>query len=774
MMEGKYSFMVEEVYTEFAVTIEKMAENIINTQREYSWRELKSLRSKIVYEGISCLILFIRKKNGYSWKNINYSVLSKSDVERLLLSFSKIPPLNDKLNKFSISTVYQMLLADDLRLEDGKYHFVVDKHERDNLGAYYTPNWLADQLIDSTIKTYFKTKINEKNPKRVNLTISDFQKIRVADLSAGGGAFLTAYLRWIKKNLSPDERELKEIVHNMYGVDVDPTSLLICEHEISCEINGELGVTNLILGNPLLPLSSSDENLKRKLFSEGRIYNQSSGISYDFKNNKFDMIFGNPPWEKIRLEDRKFFKQRYPEISRISQKNLRNDAINALKSLNSKDYNFYQDVYSDYSEVKKLLKSSSLLRLSLSGELNTYNLFYELALNVMSSSGVVGLLVKSSMVKTPANKKLFNYLVSNNMILEIDLIKNNKKIFSIDSREEFAFVISSLFHSKNIKVFPNMNEKKDFLSKKEGVEIDSRILEKLNPSSGMLPNISSASQMKFLVKMHRENSLFSEVFSNVKFGRLVHFTNHSDKIYKSKEKGIPVYEGKFIERYNSRFSTFEGMKDEEKYKAKASATVQTEILPAIPQSRYFIDYDFWKILSKNYDDKLTVMWRSLTSSTNRRTMLATILPFMPTSQSIQFLQTKTIEESVIILALFNSVVFDFLVRLKIPGIDLTQSVVKSIPVPHYDKFKEEIKFNGKVATYFDHISARVKWLYRDETRLFKYLEDFETAIFSSNKECEMELDKLIGLAYGLSKEELKRIASQFPAYYSSKELELIF
>lgn len=764
--------MNNDLYNDIVTVIEAEIERVINRNLDYSWRETKVLKSQVLHESINCLIDFVRNKNCKRWKKFHYSKLSNRAVGKLKKSFENIVK-DEKSIELSISVVYQMILADDLRLINGKYMFMVDKHNRDNLGSYYTPDWLADELTDKTVTAYLDKVIGHDKLKQLNSKL--FQNIKVIDLSVGAGAFLKAYIRWIKRNISNDISEVLQMSRHIYGVDVDPIALLICEHEVSSELNGEIEIIKLCLGNPLIKNDRQDAILKERMFHEGRIYNKETGISFSSHEIKFDIIIGNPPWEKIRFEDKKFFNQKYPDISSLAQKNVRNIAIEKLEKLAPLDYEFYKDTFTDYLSVKNLLKSNSLLHYSLCGELNTYNLFYELALNLLTSNGVVGMIVKSSMVKAPVNKKLFNYLVSNGLLFEVDLIKNSKKIFSIDSREEFAFVICKKSNSNNFSLLAGITSIEDFLEKKDLIEITPEILKKFNPDSGMLPNISTSEEIVFLKKMHDENPLFSEVFSSVKFGRLVHFTNHSNQIYKSIIDGIPIYEGKFIERYDSRFSTFEGMNSEEKYKPKASARIQTKYPKNVPESRYFINPKFWDSISKGYDNKITVMWRSLTSSTNKRTMLATMLPFMPTSQSIQFLQASDIKASIIILSIFNSIIFDYLVRLKIPGIDLTQTVVKSIPVPHLEMFDKTLNFNGKFATYYEHIAERVCWLYREESRLEDVFahEKFEEK-FSSKKKVESEIDQIIGSAYGLSYEDIKKIASQFPACYSSKEIKLFF
>ncbi|MBC9873540.1 Eco57I restriction-modification methylase domain-containing protein, partial [Macrococcoides bohemicum] len=489
------------------------------------------------------------------------------------------------------------------------------------------------------------------------------------------------------------------------------------------------------------------------------------------KLDNLDIIIVNPPWEKIRFEERKFLKSFNSNIADIPKKKNRELAIEELRTHNKLNYEYYLKVKNDYKESKVYLKKNNYLNYSLSGELNTYSIFYELGINLLNKKGVIGLFVKSSFVKTPSNQKIFNHILHNNYLESIDLFSNYEKIFPIDTREEFAYVISSINKNKNFTIRSNLRNIKDF-KEVEPIILDQNDILVMNQQTSMLPNFNNQSEINFLVKMHKENNIFHNVFPNVKFGRLVHLTSHSEYISTNKEDGLPIYEGKFIERYDSMYSTFKNISNSDMYKSKANALVQKEFKD-VPVSRYFIDQDFWFKISKNYNDDFTILWRSLTSTSNRRTMLATVLPFLPTSQSIQFLQANSKKETILILALFNSIIFDYLVRLKMPGIDLTQTVVKSIPVPELHIFEKIIIFNNEKNTIYNHIQNRVSWLYRNDERLNKLFEDNSYSCINQ-KICEVELDRLIALSYGIENDILKKIASNFNLFYDTKELDLFF
>lgn len=229
---------------------------------------------------------------------------------------------------------------------------------------------------------------------------------------------------------------------------------------------------------------------------------------------------------------------------------------------------------------------------------------------------------------------------------------------------------------------------------------------------------------------------------------------------------------KYIYRYDNRFSTFAGMSADERYQAKASARRQpgdSFVAPKpAPECRYFIDKKFWESFLDRYDQPYSLCWRSLTSPTNQRTMIASIIPSMPTCQSVQLLQTTPVEDLLMILALLNSKVFDFFVRLKMGGIDLTQSVVRQIPVPFREAWNSMVTLHGVDYTALDAVRALERLLYRNEPDLcglWDGVPEIKNAdnYYKTAADVREEIDKIIFQMYGLTSAEEKMVRNSFKA-----------
>jgi hypothetical protein len=124
--------------------------------------------------------------------------------------------------------------------------------------------------------------------------------------------------------------------------------------------------------------------------------------------------------------------------------------------------------------------------------------------------------------------------------------------------------------------------------------------------------------------------------------------------------------------------------------------------------------------------------------------------------------------------LFNSVVFDFILKKKLSGIDLTQSLINQMPVPKIERINSTIVFDGHSATIKQHISIFVSLLLKNDVRLnplFDLLEfDYQYRNNESRAEIIRKIDLLFMWLYDLDDSEVKLVFSSFSKQYSNQDL----
>ncbi|WP_370900295.1 Eco57I restriction-modification methylase domain-containing protein [Chryseobacterium gossypii] len=729
--------------------------------------------------------------NTFADKNLFSLVISQCNSFLTKLIDEKLCSLIN-LESIDIPTLYETLLGIESENENNGTKTSNAKNYRNKLGSYYTPAELANSVTKKTIDTFFHINFGiEKmsSAKIVNESVlNKIPSITFADFSSGGGNFLTEILQYfetVAHNLQlPIDRKnqlLKSIAKNISAFDVDCLALEVAKLNLLLRISQPKDYSEFserfVHGNFLLVTDfPTNESLKIDTFASGFIYHEKLSISKN-KLKKYDIVLGNPPWEKIRFEEKKFFALYSPSISSNHFKASRTTEITEVIERNKHLAEFSKEFQLQIEKTKKDLKRNSFFELSNNGELNTYALFTNAAIKLKTQRGVVGLVLKSAIVTSQVNQKLFQFMTKNNLVIAVYDFINRKKIFNIDSRERFCFLLLGNAYKKQFQVAMNLSVITEIETIVPNIELSYNRLKLLNPFTGMLPNLSTKSEANFLLRVSHEFSFFKNIFDSVRFGRIVHLTSHSEFISKRKsDDNTPIYEGKFFNQFDGKYSGFNGIDDELRYGSKSSSVLLDENTKreknSFPESRFFINTEKWLQLSKHHKEKFMLAWRSLTSATNSRTCIATILPFIPASQSVQFLTTNA-NNLLYLCGLFNSVVFDFILKKKLSGIDLTQSVINQMPVPNIEQITSIITFNGSKASFKQHISLLVFSLLQNDIRLnplFKTL-DLKTPINESRFELIRKIDLLFMLLYKLNHLEVELVLSAFQKQYSKEDLK---
>ncbi len=721
-------------------------------------------------------------RNSFADENLFSSIITESNhiltdlVDTTLCNLIGVELIN-------IPALYETLLGIETGNENNGTVISTAKNYRNKLGSYYTPADLAKSVTKKTIDAFFKLNFGNVGKEFLN----EIPSITFADFSCGGGNFIIAVIEYFEKlfakwNIEEESKLelLKAIALNIFAFDVDCLALEVAKLNLLLRIKQPILCKSLnerfIHANFLLQSDLAiDESKKLEVFSSGFIYHEQLSLSKD-KAKNYDVVLGNPPWEKIRFEEKKFYALYSNTVAENHFKSSRTSEIKETELNNVQLAEYSKEFKLEIEKAKSDLKKNSFFALSNNGELNTYALFTNAALKLKTKRGVVGLVLKSAIVTSQVNQTLFKYLTKENFVVAIYDFINRKKIFNIDSRERFCFLLLGNSKREKFHVLMNLSDVSEIEKAKSEIELSHEGLKLLNPFTGMLPNFSMKSEADFLLRISHKFPFFKNVYDKVRFGRIVHLTSHSEFISrKQANDNTPVYEGKFFNQFDGKFSGFNGVGDDLKYGSKSSSVLLDGAKKSeannFPESRFFINTAKWLQLSKNHSEKFMLAWRSLTSATNTRTCIATVLPFIPASQSVQFLTTKQ-DDLLYLCGLFNSVVFDFILKKKLSGIDLTQSVINQMPIPNIEQTKSTISFNGGVATIKQHISFLVFSLLKNDVRLNSLFENLE--LQTSNNEGRFELirkiDLLFMLLYKLNDSEIKLVLSEFSKQYSKEDL----
>ena len=107
------------------------------------------------------------------------------------------------------------------------YHYLLPREIRHNLGEYYTPDWLAQRLLNQVDSEFF-TADPHRNEQRLRQKLLN---LRWLDPACGSGTFLLliiARMKELGQALMVNDRDLlNAILNNVVGFDINPLAVIV-------------------------------------------------------------------------------------------------------------------------------------------------------------------------------------------------------------------------------------------------------------------------------------------------------------------------------------------------------------------------------------------------------------------------------------------------------------------------------------------------------------------------------------------------------------------
>lgn len=205
------------------------------------------------------------------------------------------------------------------------------------------------------------------------------------------------------------------------------------------------------------------------------------------------------------------------------------------------------------------------------------------------------------------------------------------------------------------------------------------------------------------------------------------------------ERMLPLYEAKMIHQFDDRWATYRaGGEDSELVTLPEKSDPAFRALP-----RYWVREELvTERLNGDAPGKLTG-WRDICRSTDERTMIAADFPTAAVGHTLPLATTGTGDR--LLLAQWNSFVFDFVARQKVGGTHMTYSYLKQLPALlsgslEFSETPIERWFGSRVAV----LSSSESW-HQDRRR-----------------ELRAELDAACFHLYGVERDDVDYIMESFP------------
>jgi hypothetical protein len=530
----------------------------------------------------------------------------------------------------------------------------------------------------------------------------------------------------------------------------------------------------------------------------------------------FSCVVGNPPWERVKLQEQEFFATRRPDIAKAKNAAIRGKLIDRLQdSPDPHDQRLYGDFKAALRKSdgwSQLLRESGGFRLTGHGDINTYAVFAETARTIVSPSGRAGMVLPTGIGTDATTAPFFGDMVKKSALVAFLEFENEAWLLSRAVHHSFRFCLLSMTGSARkvqvasvafgVRYIADLPERR--------LTVRPRDLLLVNPNTGTMPLFRFPRDARITLGIYDRVPVLWQDEGDVNpwgisFMAMFHMANDSrlfrtdedllrggwkldgNVFVKSDKRMLPLYEAKMIHHFDHRYGTYEGQ-------TEAQANVGTLPRPTLEEKRdsgYVIMPRYWvqefstkneekskpdkvvldagvtaKLESRAWNHGWLLGWRDICRSTDERTMISSLIPRTAVPDGTLLLfpiggSAASLEANL------SSFVFDFVTRQKSSGTHLKYFTVKQLPVLPPDTYDQPAPWDRRVFIA-DWIEVRVlelaytAWDMQDFARDLG--DDSPPFVWDEKRRFALraELDAAYFHLYGVDPDDVGYIMDAFP------------
>lgn len=487
----------------------------------------------------------------------------------------------------------------------------------------------------------------------------------------------------------------------------------------------------------------------------------------------FQVVLGNPPWERIKLQEQEFFASREPDIAMAPNADARGKMIAKLKDAieGSRD----RRLFDEFEQVKRTTEAASVFArdsarfpLTAQGDINTYALFAELFGRLVNRVGRAGIIIPTGIATDATTAPFFGAIMSERRLVSLHDFQTGMGYFDRIGHARFKFSLVTLggasvgpidvpfsFFSRTIA---------DFADKRRHYTLRADEITRINPNTRTAPIFRTRYDADLTARIHGRVPVLVEegkqggnpwgISFHTRIWHMAedsqHFRRESD--LRNGERYLPLIEAKMVHLFDHRWCTYVGLETRE-LTAAEKADVNFE-----PKPRYWVPESEVKdrLTAMKWDRGWILGWRDITNATNERTLIATVFPAVGSGDSLllAFPAVEHIRQSACLLANLCTLVLDYCARQKVGGTHLKLNVFKQLPV------LEPARYEIQAGTFVERHALELAYTSHSMAPFARDL-GYDGPPFAWNEDrraqLRAELDAWYACAYGLTRDELRYI-----------------
>ena len=476
---------------------------------------------------------------------------------------------------------------------------------------------------------------------------------------------------------------------------------------------------------PCLPRNAGRSNASP---AGNRFFHWDLAFPDVFENGGFDCVLGNPPWEKVKLQEKEWFAERKPEIADAPTAAARKQMIQTLKT---NDFPLYRRFLDDLRESEgwsHLMRNTGRYPLCGRGDINLYAVFAEAMRNVVNEPGRAGCVLPTGIATDDTTKFFFQDVVETRALASLFDFENKGVFFpGVHSSYKFCLFTAGTGQPPVTGRQPATDGGQqpttggaEFVFFAHAVEelrdperrftLSPEDIALLNPNTCTCPVSRSRKDAELTKAIYRRVPVLvreagdgrpAENPWGMRFSTMFHMSNDSHLFWTREQleaegwelddnvfrwdgaEYLPLYEAKMTQMYNHRAADVVVSERARQRKAQPASLDETMLVDshrsAVPL--YWIDERRCsEALDGLWDRNWLLGFTDVTSPTNERTMNAIVLPWAGVGNTMPILLgTEHALDLRILYANLCSFVYDYVVRQKVGGIHLNFYLVNQLP-----------------------------------------------------------------------------------------------
>lgn len=509
----------------------------------------------------------------------------------------------------------------------------------------------------------------------------------------------------------------------------------------------------------------------------------------------FDVVLGNPPWERVKLQEEEFFALRDAEIATAKNAAARKRLIDILDETNPRLANEWQNALRSAATESHFMRESGRFPRGGVGDVNTYAVFTDHFWQLTKPTGYAGLIIPTGLVSGFTYRAFLGELLSTKSLVAFYGFENEDLIFPhITNKVKFGLLTMA---GRDVKIeqpwfTAHIRQPSEIADPEKRYALTIDEIRAINPNTLNLPAFRWSRDAKVTAAIHIAAPILIEKDGNTvtanpwkasmatlfhMSGASEHFLDHSDieskilrrhgalAILVDGRRVYPLYEGKMYWHFDHRYGTYEAQTEKQANKGvlpRVTAAQHSDANYRV-EPRYWVDEKLTDdVLAKEAIRNWFFSWRDVGIS--ERTVIGTIIPKTATGDKAPVLFADQSPKLFAALsAVLGSLVVDYAVRQR--AMNIKFFVLEQAPVILPEQLEQEESWLG--STPVDWLAPRVLELCYTNVELEAFARDFgyEGAPFIWHEDrrpaVQAEIDAMILHLYGLNKEQSEWILDSF-------------